>query len=343
MVEAARQYNRIVQVGTHSRSSQDIAALIEYIGEGNIGKMLWIHALWYKRRESIGLTNPYYPDWLNYDLYCGPSPMVPLIRTNLHYDWHWKWQTGNGDLCNLGIHQFDVARWIAGYDKPPKRILSLGGRLGVDDAGETPNTQLTVFDYPEIPIIMENRGLPMSPEINAMDQYRGIRSGVVVQCEGGFYAGYQGGWIWDNAGKKIKQLALGGPENHMQNFIDAVRSRKTDDLKAPIETGHISTSSCHYGNISYRLGKPAEVKQIRKKLADHPLALETFERIVKHLEANSIDLNETHLTVGPWLTLNLQEEKIIAVDDAHDENIVSPVNVFSKDVYRPPYQITLDV
>jgi predicted dehydrogenase len=339
MVETAKQFDRIVQVGTHSRSNQDIAALIEYIATGNLGKIQWIHALWYKRRQSIGRVNPYYPDWLNYDIFCGPSPMVPLIRKNLHYDWHWKWNTGNGDLCNLGIHQFDVARWIAGHEAPPKRIMGLGGRFAVNDAGDTPNTQLTVFDYSDIPIIMENRGLPMRPDINAMDSHRGIRSGVVVQCEGGFYAGYQGGWIWDNDGKRIKQLALGGAENHMQNFIDCVRSRKAENLRAPIETGHISTSSCHYGNISYRLGQPADAKKIRKKLQDYPLASETFERIEKHLKNNLVDLKRNPLTLGPWLTLDLQEERITAVEDARDEDILKQANFLLSDLYRPPYII----
>ncbi len=150
MIEAAHKYNRMVQAGIQARSNKDIPAVIDYIKEGNIGKIKWIHALWYKRRKSIGRKNPWYPDNVNYDLYCGPSPMIPLERNRIHYDWHWMWGTGNGDLCNLGVHMFDISRWIAGYDKAPDRILSLGGRYEVNDAGETPNTQLTLFALPVV-------------------------------------------------------------------------------------------------------------------------------------------------------------------------------------------------
>lgn len=338
MVEAARKYNRIVQVGTNARSNRDIPEVIQYIKEGNLGKILWVHALWYKMRDSIGFVQPYYPDWLDYDLFCGRAPMVPLTRQELHYDWHWKWDTGNGDLCNLGNHLFDVARWIAGIDVPPQRVMSLGGRFVVDDAGETPNTQLTVFDYPEIPIIMENRGLPMKPGTRTMDNCRGIREGVIVQCEHGYFAGYHGGWLWDNNGQRIKQFASGGGESHMQNFIDCVRTRKTRNLRAPIETGHISTSSCLYGNISYRLGKHASVEHIRKTLGNYPLAHETFARIEEHLVTHKVDPKKTPFTLGPWVTVDAQQEKITAVEGA-DKITLSQANFFLKDTYRPPYII----
>jgi predicted dehydrogenase len=339
MVKAARKYKRIVQSGTQARSNKDIPALIDYIKEGNIGKIRWIHGLWYKQRESIGLVDPYYPENVNYDLFCGPSPMVPLRRNRLHYDWHWKWDTGNGDLCNLGVHIFDVARWIAGYDTLPGRIMSLGGRFVVDDAGQTPNTQLTIFDYPEIPIILENRGLPMKPEVRAMDSLKGIREGVVVQCEGGYYAGYHGGWIWDNNGKRMKQLALGGAESHMSNFIDCVRSRKLQKLRAPIETGYKSTAACLYGNISYCIGGYAPVDTIKNKLKNRPLALKTFNSLEQHLKVNAVNLEKTPFSLGPWLSLKATQEKISAIDDSNNPELLSQANLLVKDVYRPPFKI----
>jgi predicted dehydrogenase len=339
LIEATRKYNRIVQCGTQLRSSDEFPVLIDYINEGSIGKIRWIHALRYKRRLSIGLVQPYYPDWLNYDLFCGPSPMVPLERKELHYDWHWMWDTGNGDLANLGIHVFDVARWIAGFDTFPERVISFGGRFVVNDAGQTPNTQLTLFDYPEIPIIMENRGLPANPEIEAMDHFRGVRNGLVVQCEYGYYAGYQGGWIFDNKGKKIKQIVLGGAENHLANFVQCVRDRQTEKLKAPVETGHISNASCLIGNISYRMGKDSTVEKIEENLQDFPLVLENLKRIKQHLITNKIDLRKTPLTLGPWLKIDEQQENISSVNDEKDKIILDRANFLLKDVYRPPYII----
>jgi len=342
MVKAAHKYNRIVQSGIQARSNKDIPAAMDYIKEGHIGKVKWIHGLWYKRRAGIGLKNPWYPKDVNYDLYCGPSPMVPLERNRIHYDWHWMWGTGNGDLCNLGVHIFDVSRWMAGHDKLPDRILSLGGRFVVNDAGETPNTQLTVFDYPEIPIIMENRGLPMKPGVNAMDHMRGIREGVVVQCEDGYYAGYHGGWIWDNDGKKIKQFSQGGAESHVPNFLQCMRNRKYENLRAPIETGHLSTSGCLIGNISYRMGKPAVLDHIRENLSEFDLASGTLNNIVTHLNTNNVDLEKTPLNLGPWLAIDPDSTSILSANGADQGVEVEKATILQKDTYRPPYEISLE-
>jgi predicted dehydrogenase len=342
MVKAAHKYNRIVQSGTQARSNKDIPEIIEYIKEGHIGNIKWIHGLWYKRRAGIGVKHPWYPKEVDYDLYCGPSPMVPLERNRVHYDWHWLWRTGNGDLCNLGIHVFDVSRWMAGYEKMPDRILSLGGRYDVNDAGETPNTQLTIFDYPDIPIIMENRGLPMKPGVNAMDHHRGIREGVVVQCENGYYAGYHGGWIWDNNGKKIRQFAQGGAESHLPNFLECMRNRKYENLRAPIETGQLSTSACLIGNISYRLGSPAVLDHIREKIKSHNLASDTFNRMVEHLEVNNVDLGDTPLNLGPWLKVDPDSFDLMSVNGINEGEELENAKVLQKDPYRPPYEISTD-
>jgi predicted dehydrogenase len=337
MVEAARKYKRIVQAGTQARSNLDIPAVIEYIKQGNLGKILWVHGLWYKLREDIGLIKPWYPEGCDYDVYCGPSPMVPLRRNRLHYDWHWMWDTGNGDLCNLGNHIFDVSRWMAGVDHLPPRILSLGERFAVNDAGETPNTQLTIFDYKEVPIIIENRGLPMKPGVNAMDHLRGIREGVVVQCENGYYAGYHGGWIWDNDGKRVKQFSAGGAESHLPNFFDCMRHRKSEELKAPIETGFLSTVGCLIGNISYRLGKRTPSEKIRETLKTSSLALETFGKLEKHLEVNEVNLQENQFRIGPWIEVNREEASLEKIESDSGENLLEKADALFKDAYRPPF------
>jgi predicted dehydrogenase/AraC-like DNA-binding protein len=133
MVEAADTYKRIVQAGTQYRSDVAIPEAIAYLNEGHVGKMLAAHTTIYKRRESIGKKLPWYPDWLDYDMFCGPTPAVPLERDRIHYDWHWMWRTGNGELGNNGVHVLDIARRFAGHDGLPSRVMSLGGRYLVDD------------------------------------------------------------------------------------------------------------------------------------------------------------------------------------------------------------------
>jgi predicted dehydrogenase len=168
-VDAARKYGRIVQAGTQSRSSRAIAEAVAWVRAGNLGKIKVSRGLCYKRRRSIGKVNgpQPIPEGIDYNLWCGPAPMEPLMRKNLHYDWHWVWSTGNGDIGNQGIHQMDIARWFLGESALAPRVVSVGGRLGYIDDGETPNTQIAFFDYPAAPLIFEVRGLPERSDRNA--------------------------------------------------------------------------------------------------------------------------------------------------------------------------------
>lgn len=340
MVAAAKKYNRIVQAGTQYRSDHGLWAAAEYIRQGNIGKMLWGHVLWYERRGSIGRKAPWKPDWLDYDLYCGPAPVEPLTRDKLHYDWHWVWSTGDGDLANSGIHAFDVCRMLAGYDHLPTRSFCVGERFAVNDAGQTPNTQLTVLDYKPAPIIVENRNLPARKGQRAMDQVKGVREGIIFQCEHGYFAGFRaGGWVFDNNGKKIKQFVGDGGGDHHANFIEAVRGRKSEILNAPIRQGHISSAVCHLGNLSFRLGADANRKEILEKIGDCKLAGETFERIEKHLAANEVDLNRTPMKLGPWLTIDRQTDTITRCDGKKAGPTIRKAKELERGFYRKPFAL----
>jgi predicted dehydrogenase len=340
MVRAAGKYGRIVQVGTQFRSDPGLPAAIDHIRSGLVGKILWIYAFAYAVRESVGRRLPWYPDWLDYDLYCGPAPMVPLKRTRLHYDWHFDWSTGNGDLPNMGVHMIDIARRFAALEAPPRRVLSVGGRFAMDDAGQTPNTQLTVFDYASCPVFFENRALPSKPGVRTTDQFRGLRNGIVVQCEGGYYAGYYGGGIYDNHGKPLlaKRLPGDGGASHLANFFAAVRSRHPGDLTAPIEVGHASTSVCHYGNISYRLGTTRTVGEVRRALAPTPPADEHFQRLEAHLAAHQVNLAAQPLTLGCWVIPGATHDDIQGVEDAAPE-VLSEARHLLRGTYRPPYRL----
>jgi predicted dehydrogenase len=329
MVKAARKHNRIVQAGTQRRSDTGLTEAIEYVRQGDLGAIRVVYGIVYVRRGSIGkVDGPQpIPGSVDYDLWCGPAPKVPLMRKNLHYDWHWVWPTGNGDFGNNGIHYIDICRWFIGQDKVAPRVMSIGGRFGYIDDGETPNTQIVLCDYKPAPIIFEVRGLPRAKGDSAMDEFRGIRGGVVVQCEDGYVAG---GWAYDNNGKKIKQFKLTEGSGHHANFIKAVRSRKVSDLNADILEGHLSSALCHMGNISHRLGKETSRDQVMEIIKGNAEMEDSFERLQEHLLLNGVDVKATPRILGPSLTMD-PEKEIFVGDLAIEANGLVSRN------YREPF------
>lgn len=318
VVEAARQHKKIVQTGTQCRSSQGIAEAIAWVRHGNVGKILRARGLCYKRRPSIGkVDGPQpIPPSIDYDLWCGPAPKEPLMRKHLHYDWHWVWPTGNGDLGNQGIHQMDLARWVLGESALSPRIWSVGGRLGYVDDGTTPNTLIAFHDYPAAPLIFEVRGLPSSASSDKMDLYHGAGVGVVVDCEGGrmVIPSYSEVIFYDKEDKEIKRFK--GSSSHFANFLEAVRSRDHTQLKADILEGHLSSALCHTGNISYRLGKPHSPEETRDAVRNQADLAESVGRMEQHLGANNVDLKATPATLGAVLKMDPQEERFIGNRDA---------------------------
>ena len=291
--------------------------MVDYIHQGNLGKILSVYALNYYGREGIGnVDGPQrIPESVDYDLWCGPAPLKPLMRKKLHYDWRFIWDIGSGELGNMGAHHLDVCRWILRINEPPASVISIGARLGPPDDGQTPNTQLVFYDYKDVPIIYEIRGLPTKADgtKSRMLPYRGIRAGMVVQCEKGHFAGTEGGgWIYDNNGKKVKQFTgVGGRPAHHVNFIKAVRSRKVSDLHADIIEGHHSANLCHIANISHRIGTLAAPGQIRQRIKADSQASAAYNRLAEHLTANGIDLEKTRTVLGPALTLDPKTERFV--------------------------------
>ncbi len=333
MVEFARKYGKIVQTGTQSRSSlTGIKAAVAWVREGNLGKIKVSRGLCYKPRGSIGKVDratPIPPN-IDYDLWCGPALKLPLMRKRLHYDWHWVWNTGNGDLGNQGIHEMDVARWFLGVTELSPRVFAVGGRLGYVDDGETPNTMVIYHDYPGAPLIFEVRGLPsrrIGPDERdadgkkpkeKMDAYMGAQIGIVIECEGGHVTvpSYGSATAYDKDGKVIKEFK--GSEGHHDNWLKAVRSRKKEDLNADILEGHLSSALCHTGNISYRLGKQLEPEEIREQIQGDSQALEAAERAYEHLQANGVDLKQTPATLGMVLKMDPKSERFLENEKANE-------------------------
>jgi predicted dehydrogenase len=311
-VEASRKYNRIVQTGTQSRSNDTLREALAWVRDGNLGKIRIARGLCYKRRPSIGKVDgpqPIPPE-VDYELWCGPAEKLPLMRKRLHYDWHWVWNTGNGDLGNQGIHQMDIARWALGKAELSPMVFSIGGRLGYIDDGQTANTQMVVHNYGGTLLIFEVRGLPSKPAPGAketMDRYRGQSIGDVIECEGGYLSHTT---AFDNDGKKIRGFSGRGEEEggHFGNFIKAVRSRKREDLNADILEGHLSSALCHTGNISYRLGKHADPEELQEAVKQDAAAQETLARMEEHLAANNVDIKASLLTLGPVLRMDPKTE-----------------------------------
>jgi predicted dehydrogenase len=303
MVQVADKSKKICQVGTQNRSRGDLAAAVEYLRAGKLGRVSLARTIVYGTRASIGPRGSYeVPPGVDYNLWLGPASMRPLTRKQFHYDWHWDWNTGNGELGNNNIHYVDMCRWLLGLKGLGNSVVSLGGRLGYEDAGDTPNTQIVSHQFGDLTVIQEVRGLksdPFSPKFKA---------GCIVYGSEGFLAEST---VFDPEGNVVKKLE--GPSvNHFANFMDTVRNGQRSELKADISEGHQSTGLCHVGNISYRLGGPSSVAEIRERLEKLNLnveVLKTFDKMLEHLKGNGIDLNQTKLNMGPLLKLSAAGEK----------------------------------
>ncbi len=260
MVAAARRYGRIVQVGSQGRSVTHKIRAIQMLHDGVIGNVYLAKGLCFKRRKSIGHTpvEPV-PAGVDWDKFLGPAPLIPFSKNRFLYNWHWFWDTGNGDIGNQGVHEMDIARWGLGVDFPTSVVAS-GGKYGYDDDQETPNTLLARFDYGGREIVFEVRGLqtggegdlPLSREGCIGNLFYGTEGWMSL--DGGGYRIYKGdpATLVDSA--KLEDADRDPTKPHMENFLAAVRSRKPQDLHAGIDIGRISADLCHLANISYRLG-----------------------------------------------------------------------------------------
>jgi predicted dehydrogenase len=334
---ARTKFNRIVQAGTQWRSMPAVQQAIQWAAAGNIGKIRVSRAFCYKLRPSIGKTvgpQPV-PSTVNYDLWCGPAPLDPPRRKQFHYDWHWFWQTGNGDIGNQGAHQMDLARWALGKSTVAPSVISVGGRFGYDDDGQTPNTLMTVHDYGDSLLIAEVRGLPAKAGTVQADKFKGIQIGNVIECEGGYVTINQNLCAaYDRDDRQIRQFSNNGvmaESFHKENFINAVRSRKRQDQNGELAEGTVSGFLCHISNISYRLGNQSTPEEIEAAIKSNPAATETFSRFQQHLEANSLKPDVARPMLGMPLQIDPATTRFQSNDGA---------NAMLTRQYRPPFLLS---
>ena len=282
LVLAANKYNRIVQHGTQSRSHKGIIEGIEKVRGGLLGDVYMARGLCFKWRKSIGHTpeSPV-PEGVHYDLWTGPAPLKHFTKNRFHYNWHWIWDTGNGDIGNQGVHEMDIARWGLGVTWP-RKVSAIGGHFMFDDDQQTPNTLNACLEY-EMPdgsrrlLEFEVRhwitnheaevGTPAFGESSipaaglapsAAKKGKGPQNtiGNIFYGSKGYMSidGYEGYKTWLNADQEPGPDGKGGGD-HYQNFFECVRSRKKENLNAPIEEGYVSAGLVHLANVSYRLGR----------------------------------------------------------------------------------------
>lgn len=330
LVAAAKKYKRVCQTGTQCRSNPAIINAIKFMNEGGIGDVNFARGLCYKRRASIGSLGDYpVPGNVDFNLWSGPAQLTDpkVTRKRFHYDWHWQRLYGNGDSGNQGPHQTDIARWGLGIDSHPQSIVSYGGRLGYQaerkdnsyvDAGDTANTQVSIYDYGDKCIVFETRGLEMKPaadkQLNRLFKSdKGNKIGVVFYGSEGYLVQrtYNNCVAYDKDFNEIAAFTGGG--NHFGNFLDVCESRNTDDLNADAREGHLSAGLSHLGNISYYLGEdnkvsPKEASEILSGIKSLDNNQESFERTLRHLKDNKVDLEKYPISMGPQLKFDPEKE-----------------------------------
>ncbi len=245
MVEAARKYKRVVQLGTQRRSARYVKDAVSHVKSGAIGKVglsrAWIH----QQRQPIGHGQPgQVPEGVDYAMWQGPAPDRPFYPNRFHYNWHWFWNWGTGELGNNGVHGVDVARWGLGVDSPI-RVTSGGGKYVFDDDQEVPDTQIVTWEFPESAIVWEHR-------MWSTHGLEGSGFGIAFYGDKGTVIIDGKGWHVED-GEKAGGPATDSQGEHIDNFLDCVRTRNAPN--AEIEIGHFTTRLCHLGNIAHRVGK----------------------------------------------------------------------------------------
>ena len=300
-------------MGVQSRSMTGMRQTLDFIKSGKIGKVSVARAICYRKRDSIGLveTEAPIPEGLNFDLWCGPAEKVIPKRKRLHYDWHWVFETGNGDLGNQNPHELDKARGALGKQELPKKVISLGGRLGYIDNGNVANEQVSIFQWDDALLISDVRGLPIKTPINF-----GLKGGPFNgACKiwfgtAGYVVGpnYNSGVAFDKEGNQIGKWSGGEYQAHFANFVKAIKSRNYKDLHLDIEDGHLSSALAHLGNVSYRLGKPVPAGTRPSQFGDNKHVAETLESLDAHLKESGVDFEKTKFFLGQELTINRKTE-----------------------------------
>ena len=349
VVNAAAKSDRIVAFGTQQRSDPMQAQAKKFLHEDkSIGSIKYVQANRLGTRATIGKrTSPLeMPSSVDFDLWTGPAAKQPIMRDKLHYDWHWDFNTGSGEMGNWGVHILDDIRNVAYLDKvtTPKSVVGAGGRVVWNDAGNSPNVHFALFETDTFPTMITISNLPKTPtekpnkkgkkkgwSVKAGMPVDGPSSGYVIACEGGYYFGQrQKGRAVDLEGKTIREFKGGDiVPLHVQNFVDSVRSRDASMLNAPVEGGHYSTGWANLGNIAFQTGAAYSKDQLTSagSLKAWPMLIEEMEN---QLAPFGVSMDQ--IVSSPVLTHDPKTEKFVG---EHAEL----ANRFLKRTYREKYVV----
>ena len=328
-VEAAAKYKRIVQHGTQSRASGSWAKQVAAIASGKYGKLL-VSKAWASKngqgRWSIGFKETKEPpENLDFNIWLGPAPLQPYHENIVHYNWHWFWDFGNGEIGNQGVHQMDIARWAIPGGTLPKSVISMGGRWvnstpghpEFTDQAQTPNCQLTVMDFGGPLLVFEVIGLVDRAGVDGkkyppkVDNEFFLEGGVIR--DGKFYP------KGSDKGEDLNVDVKMGPGDNFENFIYCVRSRKREDLHADIAEAHPSAACCHLGNISYRLGEQVSGKTRPDVLDRHEEVTKSWDTITQTVKGTlGLDVLNNTYCLGPMLKFDPKAEKFIGNAKANE-------------------------
>jgi hypothetical protein len=272
---------------------------------------------------------------VDYNLWLGPAQDLPIYREKLHYDWHWVWNTGNGEMGNWGVHVLDDLRNNVLLDAVswPKKIVAGGGRVTWKDAGETPNVHFVYFDTGSIPVVVGLSNLREGPDGKNSPKVPGPHSGYVAYCEGGRLEGQRGRAVaYDDKGKEIRKFSGDSGRNHQQNFLDAVRARDTRMLNTDVEVGHRSSGWCDLANIAVRVGSPFTGAAAQKVSDPQGVWSALLEETKQHLSKHQIEIASSDIMLSPVLEFDSEKEKFLG-----DHSVEA--NRLLKREYRAPFVV----
>lgn len=328
MTEAARKYDRVVSSGFQNRSCEGLTPFFESLHAGRWGKVKAVRVLTYRNRASIGkVDTPISPPaTCNYDQWLGPAQDVPIYRKRFHYDWHWDFNTGDGDLGNQGPHETDLARWALNDPMAvPDTVECMGGRFAWNDAGNTPNMLLVRMMYGDVPITCETINVKRP-------NYKGIGVGVIITCEKGEFRGGRGGGKVYAPDDSVLAEWRGGQGSHYSKFIDAVRAHDRSLLTSEVESAAYSADLAHVSNICYRVGDTLPHEEVLKRFGHDEDLQESINRYAVIRENAGVDPSVLW-TYGPKLTFDSSKMHFIG---EHSE----AANPSCTRLYRKGYEVS---
>jgi predicted dehydrogenase len=331
MTEAARKYDRIVSSGFQNRSDTGLRPFFERLHKGEWGKVKAIRVLTYRNRGSIGKVDTPIspPEGVDYDLWLGPAQDVPIMRKRFHYDWHWDYNTGDGDLGNQGPHETDLARWALKDPMAlPDTVECMGGRFAWDDGGNTPNCLLVRMMYGDVPITCETINLKRP-------NYKGVGVGVIITCEKGeFRGGRGGGKFYAPDGSELESWR-GNQNEHYGRFVQAIQQNDTSVLTSEIESAAYSSGLAHVSNIAYRVGDAMPHAEVLERFGHDDDLTESINRYAEIRKNAGVDPS-AKWTYGPKLHFDSKKMHFVG-EHSH------LANPYVTRLYRKGYEVPYTV